>query len=44
MDYLATRLKLGMPIYLYGDDIGRDALITPPPAPPPIEVPNVALV
>ena len=44
MDYLAARLKLGMPIYLYGDDIGRDALITPPPAPPPIEVPNVALV
>jgi peptidoglycan hydrolase-like protein with peptidoglycan-binding domain len=44
MDYLATRLTLGMPIYLYGDDIGRDALITPPPPLPPTETPDVALV
>lgn len=44
MDYLATRLQLGMPIYLYGDDIHRDSLIPPPPPPPPIEAPDVALV
>jgi hypothetical protein len=35
MDFLATRLSIGMPIYLYGDDIPRDSLIEPPPPPPP---------
>ena len=35
MDYLAPRLSLGMPIYLYGDDIGREALIAPLPSLPP---------
>ena len=41
MDYLATRLSLGMPIYVYGDDIGRDALITPAPCPRrPTEAPQ----
>ena len=44
MDFLATRLTLGMPIYLYGDDIQRDALIAPAPPSPPIEVPRVAAV
>ena len=44
MDYLASRLTLGMPIYLYGDDIERDALIAPAPPSPPIEVPRVAAV
>lgn len=44
MDYLATRLQLGMPIYLYGNDMDRDTLISPPPPPPPTEAPNVALV
>ncbi len=44
MDYLATRLDLGMPIYLYGVDISRDALITPPPPLPPTKAPNVATV
>ena len=44
MDFLATRLSLGMPIYLYGDDIERDALIAPAPPLPPIEAPRVAAV
>ncbi len=44
MDYLAPRLHLGMPIYVYGDDIGRETLITPPAPPPPTEAPDVALV
>ena len=44
MDYLATRIGIGMPIYIYGDDLARDALITPPPPPPPTEAPAVAVV
>ena len=44
MDFLATRISLGMPIYVYGDDIGRDALIAPPPPLPPIEAPDVATI
>ena len=44
MDFLATRLSLGMPIYIYGDDLHRDALIAPPPPPPPTEAPSVAAV
>ena len=44
MDFLATRLTLGMPVYLYGEDIKRDALIAPPPPLPPNEVPWVAAV
>ena len=30
MDFLASRISVGMPIYIYGDDLLRDALITPP--------------
>lgn len=44
MDFLATRLEMGMPIYLYGDDMSRDALIEPPPPPPPPEVPGTATI
>lgn len=44
MDYLATRISLGMPIYLYGDDVKRDALIAPAPPPPPTEIPRVEAV
>ena len=44
MDFLATRLSLGMPVYVYGDEIKRDVLITPPPPPPPTEVPRVLAV
>ncbi|MGH8958290.1 MAG: L,D-transpeptidase family protein [Acidimicrobiia bacterium] len=29
MDFLRTRIALGMPIYLYGDKVSRDELITP---------------
>ena len=29
MDFLKTRIELGMPIYLYGDTVSRDELITP---------------
>jgi peptidoglycan hydrolase-like protein with peptidoglycan-binding domain len=29
MDFLRTRLKLGMPIYLYGDQVSREELIPP---------------
>jgi len=44
MDFLATRLSIGMPIYLYGDDISRDSLIEPPLPPPPIEVSGTGTV
>lgn len=44
MDFLATRLEMGMPIYLYGDDMSRDALIEPPPPPPPPEVPGAMAI
>lgn len=44
MDFLAARLSLGMPVYLYGDDISRDSLIAPPPPPPPIEAPKVVAI
>jgi lipoprotein-anchoring transpeptidase ErfK/SrfK len=40
MDFLASRLRLGMPVYVYGDDLSRDALIEAPPAPPPVLVPG----
>lgn len=42
MDYLATRLNVGMPIYLYGEDLSREALIPPPPAPPAPPRPDLA--
>ncbi len=29
MDFLKTRIELGMPIYLYGHSVSRDELITP---------------
>jgi hypothetical protein len=29
MDFLRTRIELGMPIYLYGDKVSRQELITP---------------
>jgi N-acetylmuramoyl-L-alanine amidase len=29
MDFLKTRIELGMPIYLYGDQVSRQELITP---------------
>ncbi|HJU51557.1 MAG TPA: L,D-transpeptidase family protein [Acidimicrobiia bacterium] len=29
MDFLKSRIQLGMPIYLYGDTVSRDELITP---------------
>ncbi|MGH8925937.1 MAG: L,D-transpeptidase family protein [Acidimicrobiia bacterium] len=29
MDFLKTRIELGMPIYLYGDKLSRDELISP---------------
>jgi lipoprotein-anchoring transpeptidase ErfK/SrfK len=29
MDFLKTRIQLGMPIYLYGHSISRDELIKP---------------
>lgn len=41
MDYLATRIHIGMPIYVYGDDIGRDQLIEPMPTSPPPSPPVV---
>ena len=44
MDFLATRISVGMPIYIYGDDLPRDALITPPPPLPPTEAPLVEAV
>lgn len=41
MDYLANRIHIGMPIYVYGDDVGRDQLIEPTPMPPPPSPPVV---
>jgi hypothetical protein len=44
MDFLATRLSVGMPIYLYGLEVHRDSLIPPPPPLPPTESPGVEAV
>ncbi|HSL24923.1 MAG TPA: L,D-transpeptidase family protein [Acidimicrobiia bacterium] len=41
MDFLATRLEVGMAIYLYGDDVSRDTLIEPPPPAPPPVIPGL---
>jgi N-acetylmuramoyl-L-alanine amidase len=41
MDFLATRIRIGMPIYVYGDDVGREQLIQPIPIPPPPSPPVV---
>lgn len=41
MDYLATRISIGMPVYVYGDDIGREQLIQPIPTPPPPALPVI---
>jgi peptidoglycan hydrolase-like protein with peptidoglycan-binding domain len=42
MDFLATRIKVGMPVYLYGDDLSRDVLIDPPSPTPPPPIPGLS--
>ncbi|MGH8927410.1 MAG: L,D-transpeptidase family protein [Acidimicrobiia bacterium] len=44
MDFLAGRIKIGMPVYLYGSDITRDTLIASPPPQPPPAIDGVASV
>jgi peptidoglycan hydrolase-like protein with peptidoglycan-binding domain len=41
MDFLATRLSLGMTIYIYGKHLDRDQLIAPVAIPPPPSQPIV---
>jgi peptidoglycan hydrolase-like protein with peptidoglycan-binding domain len=41
MDFLATRLRVGMPIYVYGDDVARNDLIETPVTPPPPSPPAI---
>jgi len=40
MDYLTTELELGMPVFVYGQQISREDLLPPAPAPPPESRPH----
>lgn len=42
MDYLRQTLELGMPVYVYGNRVDREALLPTPPPPPPV-IPQITV-